>query len=201
MQAAWYLGGGELAVGETEARRPGAGEVEIDVAFTGLCGTDLHILHGAMDARVTLPAVLGHEMSGTIRAVGDGVQERAEGDRVTVMPLSSCGLCPACRNGASHVCHNLNFLGIDSPGSMQSTWTVPAEVVVPLPDGLSLEVAALAEPTAVAAHDVRRSGLAAGERTLVVGGGPIGLLIAAVARAAGGQVLLAEPNDLRREVA
>ena len=83
-----------------------------------------------MDARVTLPAVLGHEMSGTIAAIGDGVSGWSVGERVTVMPLAPCGDCPACRAGHSHVCHHLDFLGIDSPGSMQSSWNVPADVLV-----------------------------------------------------------------------
>jgi (R,R)-butanediol dehydrogenase / meso-butanediol dehydrogenase / diacetyl reductase len=201
VQAASYLGNRQLAVGESERTPPGPNDVEIDVAYTGICGTDLHILHGAMDSRVTLPAVLGHEMSGTIRTVGDNVREWAAGERVTVMPLSWCGNCPACSAGANHICHHLNFLGIDSPGSMQTSWTVPENVLVRVPDALALEVAALAEPTAVAVHDVRRSQLADGEHALVVGGGPIGLLIAAVARAGGGNVLLVEPNPLRRNMA
>ncbi len=80
----------------------------------------------------------------------------------TVMPLVSCGDCAACASGASHICYRLIFLGIDAPGSMQSRWNVPASVLVRLPDDLSLQTAALAEPTAVAVHDVRRAGLAAG---------------------------------------
>jgi len=200
-RAACYVGERTLTVVETEPRSPGDGEVAIDVAYTGICGTDLHILHGAMDARVTLPAVLGHEMSGTIAAVGNGVSGRSIGDRVTVMPLAPCGDCPACRAGCSHICHNLDFLGIDSPGSMQSSWTVPQDVLVGLPAALSLEHAALAEPTAVAVHDVRRAQLREGERALVVGGGPIGLLVACAAQARGADVVVVEPAERRRELA
>ena len=201
MRAACYVGDGQLAVLDVEASPPGAGEVQIDVAFTGICGTDLHIVHGAMDQRVRLPAVLGHEMSGTVRDVGAGVEDWSRGDRVTVMPLSWCGACPACLAGQSYLCHALNFIGIDSPGSMQPAWTVPADTLVRLPAGLDLALAALAEPTAVAVHDVRRAGLVAGDRTAVVGGGPIGLLIACVARAEGADVLVLEPNERRRGVA
>ena len=107
-------------------RLPGPGQVRIDVAYTGICGTDLHILHGAMDHRVTMPAVIGHEMSGRIAEVGPDVADWAIGDPVTVMPLDWCGECPACQRGHSHICQRLNFLGIDSPGSMQSSWTVPS---------------------------------------------------------------------------
>ena len=201
MAAVQYLGSKELGVGDVERREPGPGQVEIEVAYTGICGTDLHILHGAMDARVALPAVLGHEMSGVVSRVGPGVEDVAPGERVTVMPLDWCGECPACRSGNEHICHRLNFIGIDSPGSMQTHWLAPARVTIPLPDGLPLEAAALAEPTAVAVHDVRRAGLRPGEQAVVVGGGPIGLLIACVAAAGGADVLVFEPNEARREFA
>jgi (R,R)-butanediol dehydrogenase / meso-butanediol dehydrogenase / diacetyl reductase len=201
MHAACYVGDKTLKVIEHEPRSPARGEVAIDVAYTGICGTDLHIVHGAMDARVSLPAVLGHEMSGTISAVGDGVEGWSAGDRVTVMPLAWCGHCPACRAGHHHICHNLDFLGIDSPGSMQASWTVSQDVLVSLPPTLSLQASALAEPTAVAVHDVRRAGLRDGERTLVVGGGPIGILIACVARASGADVLVLELSEPRRAFA
>ena len=201
MLAACYVGDRTVELLEIEPRRPGAGEVEITVAYTGICGTDLHIVHGAMDARVARPAVLGHEMSGSIAAVGEGVDGWSVGDHVTVMPLAWCGHCPACRAGHSHICHNLNFLGIDSPGSMQASWVVPANVLVALPSDLPPEVGALVEPTAVAVHDVRRSGLIPGEQALVVGGGPIGLLVACVARAAGADVLVLELSEQRRALA
>ena len=201
MHAATYVGAKTLTVIEREPELPGFGEAQIEVAYTGICGTDLHILHGDMDARVTMPAVLGHEMSGTIVAVGEGVEDWSAGDLVTVMPLVWDGTCPACRAGYNHICHNLDFLGIDSPGSMQASWTVPQDVLVALPPGLSLERGALAEPTAVAVHDVRRAALREGEKALVVGGGPIGLLIACAARAVGGDVLVLEVSEARRAFA
>jgi (R,R)-butanediol dehydrogenase / meso-butanediol dehydrogenase / diacetyl reductase len=188
MRAAAYVGDDTVRVQEREPVEPAAGQVRLDVAYVGICGTDLHIKHGAMDARVTLPAVIGHEMSGTVAAIGEGVTEWTEGDRVTVMPLRWCGECPACRAGHRHVCQRLVFVGIDAPGALQQSWTVDQDLVVRLPEHLPLDQAALAEPLAVAVHDVRRSGLAAGGRALVVGGGPIGLLIA----------LVSEPNAFRR---
>jgi len=201
VHAATYVGAKTLTVIEREPELPGSGEAQIEVAYTGICGTDLHILHGDMDARVTMPAVLGHEMSGTIVAIGEGVEDWSPGDLVTVMPLVWDGTCPACRAGNNHICHNLDFLGIDSPGSMQASWTVPQDVLVALPPGLSLERGALAEPTAVAVHDVRRAALREGEKALVVGGGPIGLLIACAARAVGGDVLVLEVSEARRAFA
>lgn len=197
MTAAAYVGGRTVVLHETTTQAPGPGEVAIDVAFTGICGTDLHILHGDMDARVTTPAVLGHEMSGTVRATGEGVEGLPPGTLVTVMPLGWCGRCPACVAGHQHVCHRLNFIGIDSPGSMQTSWTVPVDVVIPVPPGIEAHAAALAEPTAVAVHDVRRAGVSVGDRVLVVGGGPIGLLIACLCRELGADVVVVELNESR----
>lgn len=201
MRAACYIGDRSLAVVEVEARAPQAHEVAIDVGFTGICGTDLHVLGGAMDRRVSIPAILGHEMAGTVAAIGEGVEEWGLGARVSVMPLRWCGECPACRAGHTHICHRLDFLGIDSPGSMQTQWIVPADVLVALPPSLALMHAALAEPTAVAVHDVSRAALRAGERVVVVGGGPIGVLIACVARARGADVVLLEVSERRLELA
>jgi len=198
MRTASYQGDRRVEPGEAESHPPARGEVRIAVAFTGLCGTDLHIFHGTMDARVQRPLVFGHEMSGTIESVGDGVDGWTVGDRVTVMPLRWDGTCAACLAGHTHICQNLVFVGIDSPGSLQQLWNVPAELLVRLPDGLPLEHAALAEPVAVAVHDVRRSELAPGDKAVVIGGGPIGVLIATVARHFGADVVVIEPEPRRR---
>jgi 2-desacetyl-2-hydroxyethyl bacteriochlorophyllide A dehydrogenase len=198
MLTAAYTGDRTMTVAEATAAPPAAGEVQIEVAYVGICGTDLHILHGNMDARVSLPAIIGHEMSGTVAALGEGVTGWAVGDPVTVMPLDWDGTCPACVAGNQHICQNLDFVGIDSPGALQGRWNVRADLLVALPAGLSLETAALVEPVAVAVHDVRRSELVAGDKVVVLGGGPIGTLIAIVARDAGASVLLSEPDPRRR---
>jgi (R,R)-butanediol dehydrogenase/meso-butanediol dehydrogenase/diacetyl reductase len=200
MLAAYYEGKGRITVGDVEGRPLGSEEVALRVAYVGICGTDLHILDGDMDARVSLPAILGHEMSGTVTAVGHNVTEWAPGDEVVVVPLDWCGECPACLRGFSHICYRLNFMGIDSPGALQNSWIVPQRTLVRVPPTLGLKEAALAEPTAVAVHDVRRAELRSGQKALVVGGGPIGLLIASVATAVGGDVLLSEPNLQRRQL-
>ncbi|WP_369264139.1 zinc-binding dehydrogenase [Streptomyces sp. R35] len=180
---------------------PGAGEVELAPAFVGICGTDLHIFHGDMDARVSAPAVLGHEMSGRIVRVGPGVEGWEPGDAVTVMPLRWDDTCPACRAGHRHVCQHLDFIGIDSPGAMQQRWIVPAATLIRLPDSVPLDRAALVEPTAVAVHDVGRAGVREGERVVVVGGGPVGILIALVAQARGAEVRVVELSGHRRLLA
>ncbi|MFI7300453.1 zinc-binding dehydrogenase [Streptomyces sp. NPDC050121] len=180
---------------------PGPGEVELAPAYVGICGTDLHIFHGDMDSRVAAPAVLGHEMSGRVVRVGPGVEGWAAGDAVTVMPLRWDDTCPACRTGHQHVCQHLDFIGIDSPGAMQQLWTVPASTLIRLPGTLALDHAALVEPTAVAVHDVGRAKVREGEKVVVVGGGPVGVLIALVARSAGADVRVVELSAHRRLLA
>lgn len=199
--AAFYRGNRRFSVEPAAQPRPGPGEVAIDIAFVGICGTDMHVFHGNMDARVGHNRIIGHEMSGRIAALGCGVSGFCVGDPVVVRPLHSCGGCPACRNGHNHICHNLKFLGLDTDGALQRTWVVPAFTLHPLPPSLCLQSAALVEPLAVAVHDVRRARLAAGETALVIGGGPIGLLIAMVARAKGADVVVSEINETRLALA
>ncbi|MEV4497839.1 alcohol dehydrogenase catalytic domain-containing protein [Micromonospora arborensis] len=201
MKAVVYRGARNLGIEDRDPEAPGRGQVRIEVAYTGICGTDLHIYHGDMDARVGDSAIIGHEMSGRIAAIGEDVTGWNVGQAVTVMPTRPCGRCAACKRGNSHVCHAMNFLGIDSPGAMQSYWNVPAELVLPLPEELPLDHAALVEPVAVAVHDVRRGNVTADDQVVVVGGGPVGVLIATVARGRGARVLLVEPDPFRREVA
>lgn len=193
-----YEGNGTVSPTQLTAASPAAGDVQIAVAYTGLCGTDLHIVHGSMDQRVRTPLVFGHEMSGTVSAVGEGVTDWQVGDAVTVMPLDWDGTCPACLAGNQHICQNLDFIGIDSPGSLQQLWNVPERTLVRVPAGTPLDHAALIEPVAVAVHDVRRSELTPGDRAVVIGGGPIGLLIATVARHFGADVLVIELDEKRR---
>ncbi len=196
-----YRAARTLAVETAEPAAPPPGHVRVDVAFTGICGTDLHIYHGEMDGRVGPPQVIGHEMSGRIAQAGSGAGDWRPGEHVTVMPLVWCGSCPACRAGHTYLCHRLTVLGVDGPGSMQNGWVVPAAALVRLPRDLPLDHAALIEPTAVAVHDVRRAEVRPGEQAFVVGGGPIGLLIALVARRSGADVLVSEPDPYRRSVA
>ncbi|MEU1971254.1 alcohol dehydrogenase catalytic domain-containing protein [Microbacterium sp. NPDC019599] len=198
VRAAAYTGDRKVEVVEAEAVPPSAGQVQVRVAYVGLCGTDLHVVHGSMDARVTKPLVFGHEMSGTVEAVGSDVEGWVPGDRVTVMPLDWDGTCPACLAGNQHICQHLNFIGIDSPGALQALWNVPAATLVRLPADLALDAAALVEPVAVAVHDVRRSELREGEKAVVIGGGPIGVLIATVARRFGADVTVVEVDPARR---
>ncbi len=199
--AALYRGNRSFAVETRTASDPAPGEVAVRIAYCGICGTDMHVFHGSMDARVGLNRVIGHEMSGTVAAVGEGVPGVSVGQKVVVRPLDHCDDCPACTAGHRHICHNLRFLGLDSDGAMQEVWNVPARTLHALPDDLRMDHAALVEPVAVACHDVRRSALRSGEDALVVGGGPIGILCAMVARGRGANVVLSEVNPSRVEIA
>src|SRR5579872_942624 len=201
VKAAYYEGNETIRMGDCVPVSPADSQVQIRVAYCGICGTDLHVFHGKMDRRVHFPQVLGHEMSGTIEAVGSAIAGFAPGDRVTVRPLDPCGACPACRAGHSHICQNLKFIGIDAPGALQGLWTVPAHTLHRLPESLTLQQGALVEPIAVACHDVRMGGVAAGEYVVVLGGGPIGLLVSMVAKSKGARVVVSEVNQFRLNLA
>ena len=199
--AAIYCGSRTFSMERRRSVPPAAGEVSIRTAFCGICGTDLHVFHGNMDARVGFNRVIGHEMSGTLEAVGAGVTGWDPGQRVVVRPLDHCDDCPACAAGHKHICHNLKFLGLDTDGAMQEFWNVPAHTLHEIPENLTMKHAALIEPVAVACHDVRLSNICSGEFAVVIGSGPIGILVAMVARDAGAEVLISEVNPNRLEIA
>lgn len=201
INAAFYRGDKTFVVEKTTAKAPAPGEVAVRIAYCGICGTDMHVYHGNMDQRVGLNRIVGHEMSGVVESVGEGVTGFAVGQNVVVRPLDHCGDCPACDAGHEHVCHNLKFLGLDTDGGMQEIWTVPAHTLHRLPDDMRLDHAALIEPFAVACHDVSRSALQPGEDVVVIGGGPIGVLVAMAARDAGGNVVISEVNPNRLAIA
>lgn len=201
MKVAEYVKAGTFRCRDIQDTSPGLGQVKIRVSYCGICGTDMHIFRGHMDVRVKAPQPIGHEMSGVIVAIGPQVENLAVGKHATVMPLDNCGACRTCQRGYTHICENLRFLGIDTPGAFAQYWTVPARLVQLLPDDLPLRLAALVEPLAVACHDVRMAGLSSGQRVVVNGGGPIGLLIAFVARQKGADVRLMEINPARLRLA
>ncbi len=191
-----YEGDKTFTVIEKEIEAPAAGEVRIKVAYVGVCGTDVHIYHGMMDKRVKMPLTIGHEMSGVVDAIGEGVEDFAVGEKIVVRPLDNRGEKPSDK-GISHICEDLKFIGIDSPGAMQQYWNVPAFTLHKLGAETDLKLAALIEPLAVACHDVRLSELQAGETAVVLGGGPIGMLVAMVAKEAGANVIISEVNETR----
>lgn len=201
MKAAEYVKAQEIAYRDVPLAPLGKDEIRIRVAYCGICGTDLHIFKGHMDARVKAPQAVGHEVSGIVESVGENCKGFKPGDKVTVRPLDNCGKCPTCQAGFTHICEHLRFLGIETAGGFAEFWTVPGRLVHHLPSSMPLKLAALVEPLAVACHDVRRSELKPGDFVVVNGGGPIGMLIALVARQAGAKVTISEINEARIELA
>ncbi len=197
-KAILYGGNGNFSLGEVPVREPGAGEVTVKIAFCGICGSDVHMANGEWDERIaTFPRIIGHEASGEIVRVGEGVKDWKSGDRVVIRPLKTCGVCPECLAGDSNVCRKVKYLGIEEDGAFQNDWTVSAQILHRCPDNVSDEHGALAEPLAVCCHAVSRSGLKAGDKAVVIGGGPIGLMTAAVLQGKGVQVLVSELTEAR----
>ncbi|WP_330303432.1 MULTISPECIES: L-idonate 5-dehydrogenase [unclassified Streptomyces] len=185
-------GQGDLRVDELPAPEPGPGQALVAVRYGGVCGSDLHYWrHGGVgDFRLAEPMVLGHEVVGTVVSYGDGASGPAVGTAVAVHPATPCGVCPECADSRRNVCRDTRYLGSAArtphvQGGFAAQVAVPAEQLRPLPAGLELRRAALAEPLSVALHAVRRAGTMAGRHVLVTGAGPIGCLVVAAAKAAG----------------
>ncbi|MEA2133653.1 MAG: (R,R)-butanediol dehydrogenase / meso-butanediol dehydrogenase / diacetyl reductase [Solirubrobacteraceae bacterium] len=198
MAAFVWRGGHDVAVEEVPRPAGGDGWAVVDVAYAGICGTDLHICAGE-HPRAEAPLVLGHEFVGRLTRDAGGL---AAGQPVAVEPLLNCGHCTPCRTGRSHVCEQLRLIGIDVPGGVAEQVRVPESRLIALPDDVELHAAAFVEPLAVTVHAVRRSGLRLGDTVMVAGAGPIGLGVAACARLAGaGEIFVSEPSAARRSVA
>jgi 2-desacetyl-2-hydroxyethyl bacteriochlorophyllide A dehydrogenase len=177
----------------------GPGEALLRVRRVGICGTDLHIFQGHLDHRIPKGGVIGHETLAEVAEAPASSGFRA-GERVVVEPLRTCGTCRACRMGAAYLCYGLRVLGVEEPGGMQEYWTVPVDRLLRVPATLGDDEAAVIEPLAVATHDVRRAEVKAGDAVLVMGGGPIGALIAMVCKHRGARVLVSELNPFRIEI-
>lgn len=161
------------------------GKILIKVAYAGICGSDVSVYLGK-HPRAKAPLVMGHEFCGTVEAIGEGaVTTLRPGDRVVVDPLYYCGSCRACLAGNTHVCRSLRLYGTDSDGGMAEYAAIPADCVLKLPDDLSLETAALIEPTAVVIHGLRMIKKPFYGSAAVIGLGPMGLLTALMLRSAG----------------
>lgn len=196
MNAAYYSQKGSFQLGDNAPLPPKKGEVRLEVAYCGVCGTDVHIFHGVMDQRIQPPQIVGHEASATVAEIGEGVTHLNVGDKVAVRPLEFGAPHPFDK-GHKHVGKNLKFIGIDAQGAFQQSWTVPAYTLHKLPESLSLKHGAFIEPLSVACHDVRIGRVKEGENCLVMGGGPIGTLIAYVLKEKGANVFISEINETR----
>ncbi len=176
-----------------------AGEVLVDLAYVGYCGSDLTSYRG-LNPLVSYPRVPGHEIAGTIAALGEGVESLAIGQPVTVLPYFNCGTCKACRSGKPNACPNNQTMGVQREGAMTKRIVVPAEKIIAV-DGLPIRDLALVEPCAVGFHAVRRAELAGGETVVVLGCGMIGLGVLLGALRAGARVIAVDLSDGKLEVA
>ncbi len=182
----------DLRLEERTSGEPGPGEVLVRVGFGGICGSDLHYFHagGFGTVRIRRPMILGHEVAGTVQAVGPGVTRVRAGDRVAVNPSRPCARCRYCLEGLPNQCLDMRFYGsaMRDPhveGAFRDLLVCDAVQCEPVADGVPLQLAALAEPLAVALHGVSRAGPLLGRRVLVSGCGPIGALVVAAARVHG----------------
>jgi (R,R)-butanediol dehydrogenase / meso-butanediol dehydrogenase / diacetyl reductase len=192
-----WEGGNVVAVRPVAVPESRPGWVAVDVAYAGICGSDLHIAAGE-HVRAQPGTILGHEFIGHL---AEPYGDLALGQPVFVNPIVHCGVCEACLAGRTNVCRTLTLVGIDYPGAIAPRTVVPEYGIYPLPADVDLVAAALIEPVAVAVRAVRRSGLALGDRAHVVGGGPVGCLVALLSTAAGATVTMSEPSASRRQYA
>lgn len=198
IRAVLWTGIGQLRV---ERRAPipcPEGWVLVRPDRVGLCGTDLSILNGH-HSRAQSPLVMGHEITGTIANHSAGAP--SPGTRVVVNPTLACGRCWPCLHQLGHACHQLKLIGIDVDGALSELVAVPASSVFAVQPHVAAHQAVLAEPLGVAVHAVDRSELSERSTVLVVGAGPIGVLIGLVAADRGCRVLVSEPGETRRRLA
>lgn len=188
----------DLRIEETESGAPGAGQVEVAIEAGGICGSDLHYYnHGGFGTiRLREPMILGHEVAGSIKALGAGVSGLAVGDRVAVSPSRPCGHCDYCLKGMQNHCLNMRFYGSAMPmphiqGAFRQRLIAESWQCHKVADGVSINEAAFAEPFAVTLHAVNRAGSLLGKKVLVTGCGPIGALCILAARAHGAQEIVA----------
>lgn len=185
----------EMVVSDLNEPVPGSDEVLIKVAACGICGTDLSLYHGSPaligEMRPSFPLVLGHEFAGEVVGRGAGVKDLELGDWVTVNPHLYCGSCGACLRGEEEICSNRPIISFHRPGGAAEYVAVRARNAYPLPRLAAEAVGALGEPLAVAMHAVERVPPAPDDRVLIIGAGPIGLLIGVACQEAGcGSLLL-----------
>ena len=189
-------GPGESAVVDVEPPVAGPGEVVVDIARVGVCGTDAELFSGTMsylhDGLAHYPVRPGHEWCGTISAVGEGVDRSWLGRRTTGDTQIGCGLCHRCLSGRQHVCEERHEIGLRRgfDGALAEQMSVPVSGLLPLPDGVGDTAGAMVEPGGNALRAVRGAAVETGERLLVVGPGTIGLLAAQLAMAQGCEVHL-----------
>ena len=202
MKAAVVYGKNEIRIAEVPRPRPGKGEVVVKVRASGVCATDVKILGGA-GTPAELPAILGHEVAGTVAELGAGAGETGlhVGQRVAVYPIAACGECLYCRRGRNSLCLHEHGLGHGDDGGFAEFVRIPAEIValggvIDVGD-MPFDLAAMIEPVSCCLAAAEQCGTKAGDTVVVVGAGPLGLLHTAVSKALGARVVCIDMNEAR----
>jgi L-iditol 2-dehydrogenase len=204
-QAAVLYAPHDIRLEERSQPQPGPKEVLVEIKAVGVCGSDVHYYeHGRIGSFiVNQPLILGHESAGVIVAVGEGVSQDRVGQRVTIEPGIPCRVCRECRHGNYNLCQNVRFFGTPPiDGAFTNYVTIPDDFAYALPDSMSFEEGALIEPLSVGLWACRKAGLRGGDRVLVTGAGPIGIVSMKVAIALGAaEVIVTDVFPERLEIA
>lgn len=192
---------GVIEFREIPTPEAGPGQVLVKIQKIGICGSDIHVYHGEHPF-TKYPITQGHEVSGEIAALGPGVTGFVLGQKVTIQPQVVCGNCWPCRHGKYNLCEELKVMGFQTTGVASRFFAVDESKVTPLPDSMSFDEGAMIEPLAVAVHAVQRAGDVAGKDICVLGAGPIGILVAQVAKGLGARkVMITDVSKIRLEKA
>lgn len=191
----------EIVFREVPVPKAAPGQAVLRIRRIGVCGSDIHVYHGKHPF-TSYPVTQGHEVSGEIVELGEGVSGLQLGQRVTVEPQVVCGQCYPCRHGKYNLCENLKVMGFQTTGTASEYFAVDASKITPLPEGMDFDLGAMLEPLAVAVHAVGRIGSVKGLKVAVLGAGPIGNLVAQTAKGQGADsVLITDVSDVRLEKA
>ena len=200
MKAAIFDAPQQMHVGDWNTPAPGANEVLVSVKAVGICAGDMYIYQGK-NPYATYPIIGGHEICGTVADVGSHVQQIQAGDLVVIEPFLGCGQCYPCRIGKSNCCARLRIIGVHQAGGYAEWVMAPAPNIHPVPVGLSATWASFTEPLAIGVQACRRGEVKAGEYTLILGAGPIGLALVEVAKARGARPIVTDVVESRLEFA
>ncbi|MFA5446784.1 MAG: alcohol dehydrogenase catalytic domain-containing protein [Sphaerochaeta sp.] len=201
MKQAVMTGPGKIEFREVNIPKPKSHEVLVNMAYIGVCGSDIHVAVGK-HPYVDYPLVQGHEVSGKVVQVGSAVTNFAEGDLVTIEPQVSCGTCYPCTHGLYNICNNLKVMGFQTTGAASDYFAVDQKHVVKLPADMDLRFGAMIEPLSVGVRAVQKYGDITDKQVLVIGAGPIGNLVAQTAKAMGAaSVMISDVNEFRLEKA
>ena len=192
---------GVIEFREIPVPQPEKGQVLVKIHRIGVCGSDIHVYHGKHPF-TSYPVTQGHEVSGSIEALGEGITGLSVGQKVTIEPQVTCGHCHPCTHGKYNLCEELKVMGFQTTGTASEYFAVDASKVTPLPDSMTFDEGAMIEPLAVAVHAVRRAGDISGQDICVLGAGPIGILTAQTAKALGARrVMITDVSNTRLQKA